>query len=422
VKHEGYCGTVIAPPGVYAVHGYTTTNAYLLRIVADALAIATNRPDIVLLLIGTNDIGRGRDPHTVGGVDMPALLDLIQSVVPDVNIILARITSLQSATLAGYAAYATNVLVYNSVLQSMVNQRRSAGQNVFLADMLSAVDYKTMFLADHVHPNTAGVKSMAAEWMSRIQAITLRSNFIASTLIDVGSNWNYRNNGQEPDTHWMEPGYDDSGWSNGVARFGYGDPAVMTPLSYGPNPDQKYLSAYFRRVFTVPRHTGITNLNIRLACADGAAVSLNGQELFRTNLPVGPLTSGTLATSTMTGYTAQVFYQLDLPVPPLAPGTNLLAVEVHLANPTNSLAFDLEMIGSGSAIPPPSLATELHANTLRLSWPMTNDTFELYSSTNILVPGSWQRLAEPLQTNGDTLLASPLLDAPVKFFRLIERR
>src|SRR3954471_7954029 len=32
--HEGYCGAVIAPPGVFAVHNYSTTDAYLLKIVA----------------------------------------------------------------------------------------------------------------------------------------------------------------------------------------------------------------------------------------------------------------------------------------------------------------------------------------------------------------------------------------------------
>src|SRR6266568_9083264 len=70
VDHEGYCGVVIAPPGVFAVHGYSTTNAYLLKIVADALAITNNKPDLVLLLIGANDIGRGRNPYMVATNDM----------------------------------------------------------------------------------------------------------------------------------------------------------------------------------------------------------------------------------------------------------------------------------------------------------------------------------------------------------------
>src|SRR5690348_2345089 len=38
-RHEGYCGAVIAPPGVFAWAGYADTNNYLQRIVSDALAI-----------------------------------------------------------------------------------------------------------------------------------------------------------------------------------------------------------------------------------------------------------------------------------------------------------------------------------------------------------------------------------------------
>src|SRR3954469_7781451 len=98
-RHEGYCGTVIAPPGVFAAHNYTTANAYLLKIVADALAITNNRPDVVLLVIGANDIGRGRNPYVVATNDMPNLLNLIFSNVPNANIVISKITSLQNAGL-----------------------------------------------------------------------------------------------------------------------------------------------------------------------------------------------------------------------------------------------------------------------------------------------------------------------------------
>jgi hypothetical protein len=63
VNHEGYCGAVIAPPGVYGAHQYSTTMNYLEKIVPDALAVTNNRPAVGLILIGANDIGRGRDPY-----------------------------------------------------------------------------------------------------------------------------------------------------------------------------------------------------------------------------------------------------------------------------------------------------------------------------------------------------------------------
>ncbi len=166
IHHEGMCGAVIAPPGVFAVHGYAATNAYLQKTVADALTNAT--PDLVLILIGANDIGHGRNPWLTATNDMPNLLDLIFSNAPNANVLLAKITTLQNAT-ANYGNYAVNVPIYNAALQGVVNQRRAAGQNVFLADMFSVVDYATMFNGDHLHPNQLGLQAIAREWLTRIR-------------------------------------------------------------------------------------------------------------------------------------------------------------------------------------------------------------------------------------------------------------
>ncbi|HZR20393.1 MAG TPA: GDSL-type esterase/lipase family protein, partial [Verrucomicrobiae bacterium] len=331
INHEGYCGAVIAAPGVYAVHGYSLTNAYLLKIVADALAVTNNRPDVVLLLIGTNDIGRGRDPSEVATNDMAQLLDLIFTNAPGVNVILAKITSLQSATLTGanYADYATNVPIYNAALQATVNQRHAAGQNVFLADMFSAVDYNTMFLSDHVHPNATGLKAMANEWLTRIRAITVATNQVLTKLIQAGEAWRYSDTGLGLGTNWSSVSYDDSHWNSGPARLGYGDPSVATEIGFGPDPTNKYITTYFRQRFQAPWNVALTNLNLRLAHTGGVVVWLNGQELFRTNMPSGPITYTTRPRQIMVGFTPQVFYPANIPMRGLPIGTNVVAVEVH---------------------------------------------------------------------------------------------
>ena len=171
--HEGYCGAVIAPPGVFGAHQYSLTDNYLQKIVPDALTNIT--PDLVLVLIGANDIGRGRDPWLTATNDIPNLLDRIFSNAPNAHVILAKISTMRGASNIGglnYGAYANNVPVYNAALQRVVNQRRSAGQKVFLADMFSVVDSATMINADHLHPNAAGLQAIAREWLTRIQSIT----------------------------------------------------------------------------------------------------------------------------------------------------------------------------------------------------------------------------------------------------------
>jgi len=420
VHHEGYCGAVIAPPGVYAAHQYAATDNYLEKIVPDAMAVTSNRPVLVLILIGANDIGRGRDPYYVATNDMANLLNLTFSNVPNAYILLAKITSLQNANISGlnYAAYATNVPIYNAMLQSLVNQRQALGQNVFLADMFSAV-HSNMFMSDHVHPNAIGLNAMANEWLTRILAVTQMTNLIVSTLIHGGDMWKYSDAGQDPGTNWAQPNYDDSGWSSGIARLGYGDPTVATTVNYGPDPNNKFITTYFRHWFATPANAVITNLNFRLAGADGAAVWLNGQEIFCTNLPSGPLGYTNLALNAVTGYSAQIFYPTNIAVG-LPPGTNLVAVEMHLSSVTNAaMGLDMELIGYGYPVPPPPLAITPNGGYFLLSWPAANPVgFTLYSTTNLPATGIWIPASALVQTNAGQVIVTQIPDSSTKFYRL----
>ena len=421
-NHEGYSGAVIAPPGVMTspVHGYAGPDVYLQKIAADALTNAT--PDLVLLLIGVNDIGRGRDPYQVATNDMPNLLDIIFSNAPNANVILAKVTSLYNASLTGlnYAAYATNIPIYNAALQTMVNQRRALGQKVFLADMFSVVPRAVMFNPDNVHPNTTGLQAIAQEWFTRIQAITITTNPVTSTLIHGGDIWKYSDTGQDLGTNWSQPGYDDSGWASGAARLGYGDPAVFTTVSFGTNASSKHITTYFRDSFVVPDNVTFTNLNFRLARVDGAVVWLNGQEVFRTNMPAGLITYTNRASQyTILDEQPYTFYPTNIAVSNLPAGTNLVAVEVHLLNPLRpGLGFDLELIGMG-CFTPLSLSIASAGTNIFLAWPVASGTgYTLYSSTDLTAPGSWTNVAATVQTNGGQYVVTILPDAITRFFRL----
>ena len=419
--HEGYSGAVIAPPGVMTspVHGYAGTDVYLQKIVADAFTNAT--PDLVLLLIGVNDIGRGRNPYQVATNDMPNLLDIIFSNAPNANVILAKITSLYSANLTGlnYAAYATNIPIYNAALQAMVNQRRALGQNVFLADMFSVVNIGTMFNSDNVHPNATGLQAIAQEWFTRIQAITITTNQVTSTLIHGGDVWKYSDTGQDLGTNWSQPNYDDSGWASGAARLGYGDPTVFTTVGFGPNATNRYITTYFRDSFVVPGNVTFTNLNFRLARVDGAVVWLNGQEAFRTNMPAGPITYTNLASQPAIVCGRGVHFLPDQHrgvefargnEPGRGGSSSILASRT-------SLGLDLELIGTGCFSPALSIASA--GANIFLAWPVANGTgYTLYSSTDLTAPGSWTNAAATVQTNGGQYVVTLSPDAITRFFRL----
>ena len=429
-QYEGYCGAVIAKPGVTEtafVHGYASTNVYLDLIIRDALAdpagSGTNTPNLFCVYIGINDIGRGRDPYMVATNHMPGLLDLLFSNAPNASVILVKTSTFRDTPAHSglYASNATNVFKYHAALQAMVNQRRAQGQRVFLADMFSTLDTNTMFDADREHPNTNGLAAVAQEFATRIEAITIRTNRLTTTLIYGGSDWKYSDTGADLGTDWTQLNYSDGTWSHGIARLGYGDATVATPVSYGTNANSKHITTYFRHPFVVPADAGISNLNFRLACVDGAVVWLNGQEIFRTNLPAaGAIVYTNLALSSVTGDFAYRFYPKNVTVPRLTPGTNLVAVEIHKSSVTNStLGFDLELLGSGVRDPKPALSIAQSDGNILLLWPATNSAgYTLYSNADLANTGGWSASPASLVTNAGQIIATVPANTNAMFFRL----
>jgi lysophospholipase L1-like esterase len=118
-------------------------------------------PDIVLLMIGTNDIN-GNVNVANAPARLGALLDDIYAVDPDVLIILAQIVP------TGSDGTNQAVRTYNAAMPALVTQRTGAGRHLVLVDMYEAftrdADYKTALLGDNLHPNEAGYTRMAATW------------------------------------------------------------------------------------------------------------------------------------------------------------------------------------------------------------------------------------------------------------------
>src|SRR6185295_18051452 len=115
----------------------------------------------------------------------------------------------------------------------------------------------------------------------------------SSMLIRRGAVWKYHDLGQDLGIDWRAPEYDDTGWAQGPAKLGYGNDDEGTVLSFGPDEDLKYLTAYFRRTFTVADPSAIDGLTVLLQRDDGAVIYLNGTEVARSNLPAGTISFST---------------------------------------------------------------------------------------------------------------------------------
>ncbi len=174
---------------------------------------------------------------------------------------------------------------------------------------------------------------------------------VDTTLVPAGATWKFLDNGSNQGTAWRPLSFDDSAWSSGPAQLGYGDGDEATTLGYGPDANNKYITTYFRRVFTVADASVFNGLTLRLLRDDGAVVYLNGTEVWRSNMPVGGVGYQTVASVAVGGADESTWFQTTLSPALLVNGTNVLAVELHQSGGTSTdISFDLQLIGSdGSA-------------------------------------------------------------------------
>ncbi len=166
-------------------------------------------------------------------------------------------------------------------------------------------------------------------------------------FVAANSTWKYDDTGTDRGTAWFNASYDDSAWPSGAGQFGYGDGGESTLLGYGPDANNKYPTYYFRKSFNVANAALYSDLIFSLLRDDGAVVYLNGEEIYRDNMPGGAVGYSTLASSAVAGAAESTYYVFPSIPTNLVSGTNVLAVEVHQNVVTSSdLSFDFKLEGT----------------------------------------------------------------------------
>ncbi len=164
-------------------------------------------------------------------------------------------------------------------------------------------------------------------------------------LVRSGAIWRYLDDGSDPGPTWLSPELDDLAWKIGPAPLGYGLGNEATVVGFGPDPARKHITTYLRGEFQLDDPLTIDRLLLRVVHDDGAAVYLNGVEIYRANLPAGPLRPDTLSDAAADGAEA-VERALD-PAwfrPLLQAGRNIVAAEVHQYEGTSpAMVFDLAL-------------------------------------------------------------------------------
>ncbi len=170
-------------------------------------------------------------------------------------------------------------------------------------------------------------------------------------LVDDGAVWHFLDTGTALGTNWAEYDPDHLNWQQGPAQLGYGDGDETTVVSYGPDSNNKYPTTYFKHHFNVSDPENISSLLLELVRDDGAVVYLNGSEVWRVNLPDGPVTYATWALDYVAGEDEDVFFPSSIDPDFLIEGENTLAVEIHQSSGGSSdISFDLRLTAMISAV------------------------------------------------------------------------
>ncbi|WP_225447995.1 SGNH/GDSL hydrolase family protein [Streptacidiphilus sp. P02-A3a] len=123
-------------------------------------SLATYKPNVITLMIGTNDLGQDYEDSTAPD-RLSALVDQIVRDDPTATVLVANlIVSTNTEVAAAEPAY-------NATIPSMVAAKQAAGDHVAFVDM-SALTTADLF--DALHPNDGGYQKMADAWNKGIQA------------------------------------------------------------------------------------------------------------------------------------------------------------------------------------------------------------------------------------------------------------
>jgi Bacterial Ig domain/Calcineurin-like phosphoesterase/Immunoglobulin domain/Fibronectin type III domain len=185
---------------------------------------------------------------------------------------------------------------------------------------------------------------------------------VVTAILPYNSVWSYLDDGSDQGTNWLAPDFDAGSWASGPAPLGYGDSNGRLPATtnaFGPDPNNKFVTTYFRQTFQAANVSGYSDLVLNIQRDDGAIVYLNGTEVGRFNMPAGMVTSTTFAAGNASDDGGTTF-SISMDPALLHEGANVFAVEIHQdAGNSSDIWFQMELVGVPIIIHNLSPAVEL---------------------------------------------------------------
>jgi lysophospholipase L1-like esterase len=151
---------------------------------------AVAEPDVILLLIGTNDYGEGYDTANATN-RLEALIAKMATNRPNSRIIVANLLVRNEPF---NSQIQTN---FNPFVPGICDRQRSMGRKVYFNDLRNAITAAD--LADSVHPNQLGYNKLATNWFAAVNALLCPSCPATFPLIPASGTWRYLDNGTDPE-------------------------------------------------------------------------------------------------------------------------------------------------------------------------------------------------------------------------------
>lgn len=184
-------------------------------------------------------------------------------------------------------------------------------------------------------------------------AIAQSGSKLSVELINAGSEWKYSDQDGDLGNIWQQVDYDDTAWASGPGPLGFGgisdnstNPSQRISLATTINPRPRQLTVYFRNTFEIDQAAAFFELDLNIMSDAGAAVYINGTEVFRdSNLPANALFSTTTSNDASDRNEGDYDrYPIDASV--LVDGTNVIAVEMHnVSTGSSDMVMDLYLGG-----------------------------------------------------------------------------
>jgi lysophospholipase L1-like esterase len=128
------------------------------------------QPDIVLVHLGTNDIGQlGAAGVANADTHLRSIVAKLRAAVPRVTILLARVIPIGPGTT--YFANAAQVAPLNTAISAIAADLDTPASRIFAVDQNTGFDVATMVQPDGLHPNLAGEAHMAGVWFARLSTL-----------------------------------------------------------------------------------------------------------------------------------------------------------------------------------------------------------------------------------------------------------